>query len=90
MTRPSTVHYSHPTNEQYVVASCQGKLFAGGYLSDANVQWKVGAETTTFTPPKRSDYTFGKAQPMFCWFGNNSDNQIVYSDQHFQVKRTIC
>ena len=68
-TRPSSIHYSHSTDEEYVVASCQGKLFAGGYLSDANVQWTVKAETTTFTPPNRSDYIFGRARPFFCWYG---------------------
>jgi hypothetical protein len=85
MTRPSTVHYCHPTNDEYVIATCQGKLFAGGYLNDANVQWTVLAETTTFTPAKRSDYTFGRAQPFFCWFGNNNDNKITYLAKHFQV-----
>jgi hypothetical protein len=85
MTRPSTVHYCHPTNDKYVIATCQGKLFAGGYLNDANVQWIVQAETTTFIPAKRSDYTFGRAQPFFCWFGNNNDNKITYPEKHFQV-----
>ncbi|CAF0889863.1 unnamed protein product [Adineta ricciae] len=85
-TRPTTVHYSHPTNDQYVIASCQGKLFAGGFLSDANVQWNVSAETTTFTPPNRSEYTFGRARPFFCWFGNNDDKKITYPSQHFQGK----
>jgi uncharacterized protein YfaS (alpha-2-macroglobulin family) len=85
-TRPSSIHYSHSTNEEYVVASCQGKLFAGGYLSDANVQWTVKAETTTFTPPNRSDYIFGRARPFFCWFGgSNNDNKIIYPEKHFEV-----
>ncbi|CAF4004957.1 unnamed protein product, partial [Adineta steineri] len=47
MTRPSIVHYCHPNNDAYVIATCQGKLFAGGYLNDANVQWAIHAETTT-------------------------------------------
>jgi uncharacterized protein YfaS (alpha-2-macroglobulin family) len=85
-SRPSTVHYCHPTDDQYVIASCQGKLFAGGYLNDANVQWTVQAETTTFTPAKRSDYTFGRARPFFCWFGSNDDNKITYSAKRFEVR----
>jgi hypothetical protein len=85
MTRPTTVHYCHPTNDKYVITTCEGKLFAGGYLNDANVQWTVQAETTTFTPAKRSDYTFGRAKPFFCWFGNNNDNKITYPEKRFQV-----
>ncbi|CAF4304545.1 unnamed protein product, partial [Rotaria sordida] len=85
MTRPSAAHYCHSTNDEYVIATCQGKLFAGGYLNDANVQWIVQAETTTFTPPKRFDYTFGRARPFFCWFGNDNDNKIIYPKERFQV-----
>ncbi|CAF4067229.1 unnamed protein product, partial [Adineta steineri] len=84
MTRPSIVHYCHPNNDAYVIATCQGKLFAGGYLNDANVQWAIHAETTTFTPANRSDYTFGRAQPFFCWFGYSNDNKIIYPTKHFQ------
>ncbi|CAF1018384.1 unnamed protein product [Adineta steineri] len=84
VTRPSIVHYCHPNNGEYVIATCQGKLFAGGYLSYANVQWAVHAETTTFTPANRSDYTFGQAQPFFCWFGYSNDNKIIYPTEYFQ------
>ncbi|CAF1121901.1 unnamed protein product [Rotaria sordida] len=84
-TRPSTVHYCHPTNDEYVIVTCQGKLFTGDYLSDANVQWTVQAETTTFTPAGRSDYIFGRGQPFFCWFGSN-DNKIIYPEKSFQGK----
>jgi len=84
-TRPSSIHYSYATNEQSVIASCQGKLFAGGFLTGASVEWIVNAETTTFTPPNRSDYTFGRARPFFCWFGRNyDDNQILYVEKRFQ------
>jgi hypothetical protein len=86
MIRPSVAHYCHPSNDEYVIASCQGKLFAGGYLNDANVQWTVQAETTTFTPAKRSDYIFGRARPFCFWFGNNNnDNKITYPEKRFQV-----
>ncbi|CAF4114154.1 unnamed protein product, partial [Adineta steineri] len=84
MTRPSIVHYCHPNNDAYVIATCQGKLFAGSYLNDANVQWAIHAETTTFTPANRSDYTFGRARPFFRWFGSNNDNKIIYPIKHFQ------
>ncbi|CAF1370238.1 unnamed protein product [Adineta steineri] len=84
MTRPSIVHYCHSNNDAYVIATCQGKLFAGGYLNDANVQWAIHAETTTFTPANRSDYKFGRTQPFFCWFGYSNDNKIIYPTKHFQ------
>ena len=87
-TRPSVVHYCQPTEDQYVIATCQGKLFAGGHLTDANVQWTVQAETTTFTPPNRSDYTFGRARSFFCWRGDGDDKKITYPEKHFQV--TYC
>ncbi|CAF4016800.1 unnamed protein product [Rotaria sp. Silwood2] len=72
MIRSSTAYYCHPTVDQYVVISCEGKLFAGGYLSDASVQWIVQAESTTYTPPNRSDYIFGRAQ-SFSYFSRDTD-----------------
>ncbi|CAF4978124.1 unnamed protein product [Rotaria sp. Silwood1] len=86
MVRPTIARYCHPIVDEYVIATCQGKLFAGGYLNDANIQWTVQAGTTTFTPPKRSDYIFGRAQPFFCWFGNNNQTEISYPEKYFQVK----
>ncbi|UJR17435.1 hypothetical protein I4U23_004330 [Adineta vaga] len=72
-TRPSTVHYC--------------KLFAGGFLNDANVRWLINGKTTTYTPPNRSDYTFGRAKPFFCWFyDSNNNNDIMYPDKYFEGK----
>ncbi|CAF0948791.1 unnamed protein product [Didymodactylos carnosus] len=90
MHRPTTPHYCHSTIDEYVIATCQGKLFAGGYLNDANVEWIVKPETTQFTPPKRSDYTFGRAQQFF-WqyrYNNSSQNEkeISYPVKYFQGK----
>lgn len=85
MTRPSTIHYCHPVNDEYVIATSQGKLFSGGYLTDARVQWTVHGETTTFTPAKRSDYIFGRARPFFCWFGNDNRKEIKYPKKSLQV-----
>lgn len=83
--RPTIVHYCHSVTDEYVIATCQGKLFAGGYLNDANVQWTVQAESTKFTPPKRSDYIFGRGQPFFCWF--NDEKTISYPEKRFQVRQ---
>jgi len=85
-TRPSTIHYCHPVNDEYIIATSQGKLFSGGYLTDARVQWTVHGETTTFTPAKRSDYIFGRARAFFCWFGNDNRKEIKYPKKSLQGK----
>ncbi|CAF2687602.1 unnamed protein product [Rotaria sp. Silwood2] len=38
MLRPTIARYCYPIVDEYVIATCQGKLFAGSYLNDANVQ----------------------------------------------------
>ncbi|CAF1355694.1 unnamed protein product [Rotaria sp. Silwood1] len=82
----ATTYYCHSTMDQDVVVSCQGKLFAGGYLNDANVRWTVRAETTKFKPANRSDYSFGRVKPMFFWFRNDDENKISYPAKYFQGK----
>ncbi len=44
--------------------------FAGGGLPNAEVNWNVSAVTTSYTPPNRSDFTFGKWTPW--WESQNS------------------
>src|SRR5215212_3576580 len=39
--------------------------FAGGGLPNAEVNWRVTAQQTQFTPPNRGDYTFGKWVPWW-------------------------
>ncbi|CAF3181371.1 unnamed protein product [Rotaria sp. Silwood2] len=80
----ATNYYCHPTMDQHVIVTCQGKLFSGGYLNDTNVQWIVRAETTKFKPAKRSEYTFGRAEPRFFWFRHNDENKISYPAKHIQ------
>jgi hypothetical protein len=41
--------------------------FAGGGLQDAEVNWYLTANETTFTPPNRDDYTFGVWVPWWGW-----------------------
>ncbi|CAF3915943.1 unnamed protein product [Rotaria sp. Silwood1] len=86
MIRSSTAYYCHPTVDKYVVISCEGKLFAGGYLSDASVQWIVQAESTTYTPANRSDYIFGRAQSFSYFSRRHTQNNISYPKKHFQGK----
>ncbi|CAF3755727.1 unnamed protein product [Rotaria sp. Silwood1] len=80
----ATTYYCHPTTDQHAIVTCQGKLFSGGYLNDANVRWTVRAETTKFKPANRSEYTFGRAEPMFFWFRHNDENKISYPAKHIQ------
>lgn len=39
--------------------------YAGGGLPNAEVNWRVTAQQTQFTPPNRGDYTFGKWVPWW-------------------------
>src|SRR5262249_29514720 len=51
--------------------SLSANYYAGGGLANAPVNWTVSASPAQFTPPNRSDYTFGKWVP---WW-NNSDSE---------------
>ena len=50
--------------------SVTANYFAGGGLTNTEVEWRVSSSATTFTPPNRGDYTFGKWIP---WWTNESD-----------------
>lgn len=43
--------------------------FAGGPLGDAEVDWLVGTQQTSYRPPNRDDFQFGVWQPW--WFGDD-------------------
>ncbi|MBK9036219.1 MAG: hypothetical protein IPL61_34080 [Myxococcales bacterium] len=45
----------------------QASYFAGGGLAGADVNWSLTATETTFTPPNRDDFTFGKWVPWWGW-----------------------
>lgn len=51
--------------------SVTAKYFAGGGLTNTEVEWSVTATPTTFTPPNRGDYTFGKWIP---WWRHENQN----------------
>ena len=40
--------------------SVAARYFAGGGLTDAQVKWTISSMQTSFTPPNRDDYTFGR------------------------------
>ncbi|MCY1059128.1 Ig-like domain-containing alpha-2-macroglobulin family protein [Nannocystis sp. SCPEA4] len=41
--------------------------FAGGGLAGADVDWRVRAEPSTFTPPGLDDYSFGFTESWYWW-----------------------
>ncbi|MBK7195532.1 MAG: Ig-like domain-containing protein [Myxococcales bacterium] len=45
----------------------RASYFAGGGLAGAEVNWYLTASETTFTPPNRDDFTFGKWVPWWGW-----------------------
>jgi len=53
------------------------KYYAGGGLPNAPVSWTVTATTTEFTPPNRSDFTFGEWTP---WWGGHYYGKTGWKD----------
>ncbi len=53
--------------------SVAASYFAGGGVPDTEVEWRVTSTPTTFTPPNRGDYTFGKWIPW--WFSESDDGE---------------
>ncbi len=52
--------------------STEAKYYSGGFLVDADTKWNVTATTTSYTPPNRDDFTFGKFVP---WWRESSDRE---------------
>jgi alpha-2-macroglobulin len=50
-------------------ATVQASYYAGGGLPDSEVNWQVTATQTSFTPPNRGDYTFGRWTPWWDYSG---------------------
>jgi uncharacterized protein YfaS (alpha-2-macroglobulin family) len=46
-------------------ATVQASYYAGGGLPNSDVNWHVTATQTSYTPPNRGDYTFGKWTPWW-------------------------
>ncbi|KNC56184.1 uncharacterized protein AMSG_02198 [Thecamonas trahens ATCC 50062] len=53
-------HISSNAAAGSVTALVSAQYFAGGALADAETRWEVTAKTGSYTPPHRSDYTFGR------------------------------
>src|SRR6185503_4601086 len=60
--------------------SVAAKYFAGGGLQDAEVKWTVSSYQTSFTPPNRGDYTFGRWVPWWTsesYYGQSNHKEII-------------
>ena len=51
--------------------SVEAKYYAGGGLANADANWTVTANPTSYTPPNRGDFTFGTWIP---WWRGGYDN----------------
>lgn len=51
--------------------SLNASYYAGGGLANAETNWNVTSMPTNYTPPKRSDYTFGKWIPWWRSYGGD-------------------
>lgn len=60
--------------------SVEAKYYSGGFLSNAETNWKVTAKPANYTPPNREDYTFGT---FIQWWGDyySSDYDETTSQQ---------
>ncbi|HEV2860236.1 MAG TPA: alpha-2-macroglobulin family protein [Pyrinomonadaceae bacterium] len=65
-------------------ATVAANYYAGGGLANAEVNWRVTASPTRYTPPNRGDYTFGKWVPW--WGGRVSSPGGQTNVQTFQGK----
>ncbi|HEX7314335.1 MAG TPA: DUF6049 family protein [Pyrinomonadaceae bacterium] len=62
-------------------ATVQASYYAGGGLPDSEVNWRVTATPTTYTPPNRGDYTFGRWTP---WWETRNDTSRGFEAQNFK------
>jgi alpha-2-macroglobulin len=61
----------------------QASYYAGGGLPDSEVNWRVTATPTTYTPPNRGDYTFGRWVPW--WETYNRFNEQAAANENVQT-----
>jgi alpha-2-macroglobulin len=50
----------------------EARYYAGGGLASAPVHWQVTSRETSFTPPNRDDYSFGRFKP---WWVHRADEE---------------
>lgn len=50
---------------EHANVTVSANYYAGGTLNNADVNWQATATPTTYTPPNRGEYTFGKWTPWW-------------------------
>lgn len=55
----------------------EAKYFAGGALKNAETNWTVTAKPTSYTPPNRDDFTFGKFIPWWRYYYSSDEYKTV-------------
>ena len=58
----------------------RANYYAGGGLPNAPVTWRVNSSDGEFTPPNRSDFTFGVWKP---WWTNDDDSEGEFNSKTF-------
>jgi uncharacterized protein YfaS (alpha-2-macroglobulin family) len=56
--------------------SVSAKYYAGGTLPNTPVTWTVNASPTSYTPPGREGFTFGKWTPWWGGFGDMNEGMV--------------
>jgi uncharacterized protein YfaS (alpha-2-macroglobulin family) len=67
--------------KQSANVSVEAKYFAGGGLANAETNWTVTSTPTNYTPPNRSDFTFGT---WFPWWRGYDNNYNLTTSQNFK------
>lgn len=62
----------------------EAKYYAGGGLANAETNWTVTANPTSYTPPNRGDYTFGTWVPWWRGFDYDGGYRGGGSSQSFK------
>lgn len=52
----------------HAIATVTASYYAGGGLPNAPANWTITRSTTSFTPPRRSEFHFGPEPKTFSWF----------------------
>ena len=67
------------------MVSINASYYAGGGLANAETNWTVTSTPTNYTPPNRSDYTFGTWIPWWGnYYNNNNNNYNLTTTQTFK------
>ncbi|HEU0177578.1 MAG TPA: alpha-2-macroglobulin family protein [Blastocatellia bacterium] len=54
---------------EHATLTVAANYYAGGGLADSEVRWNVSASASSFTPPNRGDFSFGKWTPWWEFHG---------------------